>query len=95
MSFAIRLLRKRTLKFVADFRGKKTSESDSGETIVPSSICEKKGIKLNIKWGVQKFVFSGVVAYLDGRLCRRIPNAVVRRIVSGFLLSLLDDNNDS
>ncbi|KAL4568657.1 hypothetical protein LXL04_024272 [Taraxacum kok-saghyz] len=45
------------------------------------------------KWGVGRFVFAGMVAYIDGRLCRCIPNPVARRIVSGFVLSFLDNND--
>ncbi|XP_076922283.1 uncharacterized protein LOC143584013 [Bidens hawaiensis] len=47
------------------------------------------------KWGVGRFVFAGLVAYVDGRLCRSIPNPVARRIVSGFVLSFLDKNDDN
>ncbi|KAJ0726865.1 putative vacuolar protein sorting-associated protein [Helianthus annuus] len=47
------------------------------------------------KWGVGQFVFAGIVAYVDGRLCRSIPNPVARRIVSGFVLSFLDRNDDN
>lgn len=39
---------------------------------------------------VRNFVLSSGVAYLDGRLCRHIPNTLVRRIVSGFLLSFVE-----
>ena len=41
--------------------------------------------------GAAKHVaLSTVVAYADGRICRLIPNVLVRRVVSAFLLSLVD-----
>ncbi|KAF9604152.1 hypothetical protein IFM89_002827 [Coptis chinensis] len=93
VSFSIRMLRKQVTKLMANAKWKKNSGGDSEKGIVPVTTSGKQRIKVNIKWGVRKFIFSGVVAYLDGRLCRCIPNTVVRRIVSGFLLSLLDDES--
>ncbi|KAI7740513.1 hypothetical protein M8C21_024425 [Ambrosia artemisiifolia] len=56
----------------------------------------KQETKVSVwKWGVGRFVFAGMVAYVDGRLCRSIPNPVARRIVSGFVLSFLDNNDDN
>ncbi|XP_010255035.1 PREDICTED: uncharacterized protein LOC104595825 isoform X2 [Nelumbo nucifera] len=79
VSFAIRVLRKQTGKFMDRIKWKEKSNDK-----------EKQEVKRNLKWGISKFIFSGMIAYIDGRLCRCIPNAIVRRIVSGFLLSFLD-----
>lgn len=46
----------------------------------------RKGVR-NI---IGHVLLSSVVAFLDGRLCRHIPNPLVRRIVSGFLLSFVE-----
>ncbi|KAI5581654.1 hypothetical protein BDE02_07G032300 [Populus trichocarpa] len=94
VSFAIRMLRKQTGKFVAKINLKKEPESDDGKAIVPadSREQEKKG-KFIWKRGIRSFVFSGILAYIDGRLCRSIPNPLARRIVSGFLFSFLDKND--
>ena len=94
VSFAIRILRKQANKCIANIK----PESDSGRSIVPASSAEEvaKG-KFIWKWGsgIGKFVLSAIVAYIDGRLCRSIPNPVARRIVSGFLLTFLDNNNSN
>lgn len=94
VSFAIRMLRKQTGKFVAKINLKKEPESDDGKAIVPadSREQEKKG-EFTWKRGIRSFVFSGILAYIDGRLCRSIPNPLARRIVSGFLFSFLDKND--
>lgn len=96
VSFAIRILRKQANKCMANIKWK--PESDSGRSIVPASSAEEvaKG-KFIWKWGsgIGKFVLSAIVAYIDGRLCRSIPNPVARRIVSGFLLTFLDNNNSN
>lgn len=54
---------------------------------------EQQNFKFVWKWGIGKFVLSGIIAYIDGRLCRTIPNPVARRIVGGFLLSFLDSSD--
>ncbi|KAL5715065.1 hypothetical protein ACHQM5_016944 [Ranunculus cassubicifolius] len=91
VSFAIRMLRKQAFKALADFRGNNNKKAIV-KAPMPEEEEKKGGFRVNLKWGVRKFVFSGLVAYIDGRLCRSIPNALARRIVSGFLLSLLDDD---
>lgn len=80
VSFAIRLLHKEATKIAGKitWKGRKLV-GDGGE--------KPQGRKI---WVVGGFVLSGVVAYVDGRLCRHIPNPIARRIVSGFLLSFLD-----
>ncbi|XP_073156297.1 uncharacterized protein [Henckelia pumila] len=97
VSFAIRFLRKQAGKFVSSIKVKEKTNLDEERAIVESptpSSGNKQKVKLVWKWGVGKFVLSGIVAYIDGRLCRNIPNPLARRIVSGFLLSLLDTGDD-
>lgn len=92
MSFSIRVLRKRTSEVLSHFQRRGKSElSEEGKLALP--LPRVTGIFTG-KWGITKFVLSGILAYIDGRLCRCIPNAVARRIVSGFLLSFLDTDND-
>ncbi|KAJ4843711.1 hypothetical protein Tsubulata_024557 [Turnera subulata] len=95
VSFVIRLMRKQTGKFMANIKSKRSSESDVSKALVPADSTEQepKGIFV-WKWGIGKFVLSGILAYVDGRLCRCIPNPIARRIVSGYLLSFLDKNDD-
>ncbi|KAL3690687.1 hypothetical protein R1sor_004338 [Riccia sorocarpa] len=45
---------------------------------------------INYKRAVTSFFISSALAYVDGRICRHIPNPLVRRIVSGFLLSFVE-----
>ncbi|XP_056697041.1 uncharacterized protein [Spinacia oleracea] len=101
VSFAIRTLRKQSDKAMGNLKWKgkllrtpkdsESSSSSAGDTA--ASIEPPKGGKFVWKWRIGKFALSAVVAYVDGRLCRCIPNPVARRIVSGFLLSFLDNNN--
>ncbi|XP_058069198.1 uncharacterized protein LOC131218589 isoform X3 [Magnolia sinica] len=93
VSFAIRILRKQAGKLTAGIKWKRKSEGEvEGKEIVLASSMENPS-KLDLRWGVGKFLLSGMVAYIDGRLCRCIPNAIARRIVSGFLLSFLDKDD--
>ncbi|XAR73934.1 hypothetical protein NMG60_11008067 [Bertholletia excelsa] len=93
VSFAIRFLRKQADKLMAKFKWKGNLRGDDHINSSASTHPGQKG-KLFCKWGIAKFVFSGIVAYIDGRLCRGIPNPVARRIVSGFMLSFLDKNDN-
>lgn len=95
VSFAIRFLRKQASKFIVNMNLKAKFTSNDQKAIVPAS-SSKHGSKMNLsmKWGIGKFMFSGVLAYIDGRLCRSIPHPVARRIVSGFVLSFLDSNDN-
>lgn len=91
VSFAIRMLRRRADKLIAGIKLKKKSEADNDKAVVPVQRGEGRDSgKFIWKWGIGKFVLSGIIAYIDGRLCRGIPNPIARRIVGGFLLSFLD-----
>ncbi|KAL2499748.1 Protein of unknown function (DUF1162) [Abeliophyllum distichum] len=94
VSFAIRMLRKQAGKVIAKIKWQGKLKADDAKAIVPASSGEESKVKIVWKWGIGKFVLSGIVAYVDGRLCRNIPNPVARRIVSGFLLSFLDKNDE-
>lgn len=91
VSFAIRLLRRQCNKFVSNLKWAKKSESDNEHS---PSLKEKEKVRFIPRWGISKFVLSGILAYIDGRLCRCIPNPVARRVVSGFLLSYIDQNDN-
>ncbi|GAB2282542.1 hypothetical protein Dimus_017083 [Dionaea muscipula] len=95
VSFAIRMLRKQAGKVAAKFglSRRLLNRQDGSEAGGPASTSkpEPKG-KLVWRWGIGKFIMSALVAYVDGRLCRGIPNPIARRIVSGFLLSFLNKN---
>lgn len=92
VSFAIRLLRRQADKLISSIKWNKGTKADDLKAIVPAQQSAKgeNYMKFIWKWGFGKFVFSGIIAYIDGRLCRGIPNPVARRIVGGFLLSFLD-----
>ncbi|KAK7251111.1 hypothetical protein RIF29_34030 [Crotalaria pallida] len=95
VSFAIRILRRQANKFISNIEWKKQSEVNNQED-VPAADSSQQVQKANFirKLGIGKFVLSGLLAYIDGRLCRSIPHPVARRVVSGFLLSFIDQNND-
>ena len=66
-------------------------DGENQKAVVPASHSEEgHKVKFKWRWAIGKFVLSGMVAYINGRLCRSIPNPLARRIVSGFLLSFLD-----
>ena len=95
MSFAIRKLKKEANKFISGVKLKIDTDSENIKALTLENSPEvQEKVKFVWKWGVGKFVLSGVVAYIDGRLCRSIPNPVARRIVSGFLLTFLDQSTD-
>lgn len=84
-------MRKQTGKLMANINWKKESEGDDDKAAVPAEPTEQNHKVMFIwKWGIGRFVLSGILAYIDGRLCRSIPHPLARRIVSGFLLSFLD-----
>lgn len=93
VSFAIRILRRQAAKVMNKVKLKEKRSASSGEkAIVPTSTGKER--KASWRWGIGKFVFSGMVAYVDGRLCRCIPNPIARRVVSGFLLSYLENDKE-
>lgn len=95
MSFMIRVLRKQSGKVVGRIKWKgKAKAGDGEEAVAPATAGGEEKVRLIWRWGIGKFVLSGIVAYVDGRLCRNIPHPLARRIVSGFLLSFLDQSDD-
>ncbi|KAH1151426.1 hypothetical protein GYH30_045099 [Glycine max] len=95
VSFAIRILRRQANKFMFSIKWGKKSEDVGNDAEVPENSSQKvQKVSFIRKWGIGKFVLSGLLAYIDGRLCRGIPNPVARRVVSGFLLSYIDQNDD-
>ncbi|MBA0715744.1 hypothetical protein Golax_014630, partial [Gossypium laxum] len=80
VSFAIRKLRSQADKYIAIIKSKKEAEKDEAKEIVPAETGEVQKVRFIWKWGIAKFVLSGILAYIDGRLCRSIPNPVARRI---------------
>ncbi|WOH10040.1 hypothetical protein DCAR_0729501 [Daucus carota subsp. sativus] len=95
VSFMIRALRKQAGKVTTKIKLKEKLEVTDGKPIADASVGQEHKGKGKVMWrfGIGRFVLSGIIAYLDGRLCRRIPNPIARRIVSGFLLTLLDQND--
>ncbi|KAH7331713.1 hypothetical protein KP509_20G047600 [Ceratopteris richardii] len=96
--FAVRALRNETRSWLSwGLDSSKIANSKLGNLIK-----KETGGKVEIgKEGEQKetrsykgimfsFIFSSAMAYMDGRLCRHIPNRLARRIVSGFLLSFVE-----
>ncbi|OIW09737.1 hypothetical protein TanjilG_23877 [Lupinus angustifolius] len=94
VSFAIRMLRKQANKFISSMNWKNQSEVIHQEDVSADAIQKVHKVNFIRKWGIGKFILSGLLAYIDGRLCRSIPNPVARRVVSGFLLSFIDQNDD-
>jgi hypothetical protein len=85
VGFTIRLLHKEATKIAGSITWK-------GRELLGDRRERPQSSKI---WVVGGFVLSGVVAYVDGRLCRHIPNPIARRIVSGFLLSFLDRKDNA
>ncbi|KAL8200609.1 hypothetical protein R6Q57_011948 [Mikania cordata] len=95
VNFAIGWLKKQAGDLTSKIKWDGKLKFGAKKAMVPGSV-RKQESKVSVwKWGVGRFVFAGIVAYIDGRLCRSIPNPVARRIVSGFVLSFLDKNDDS
>lgn len=94
VSFAIRILRRQANKFISSIKWEKQSEAGNQAPDSATSSQKEHKARFIRNWGISKFVLSGILAYIDGRLCRYIPNPVARRVVSGFLLSYIDHNDD-
>ncbi|KAK9044527.1 hypothetical protein V6N11_058426 [Hibiscus sabdariffa] len=80
VSFAIRKLRSQADKYIVIIKSKKEAENGNEKALVPADTGEVQKVWFTWKWGFAKFVLSGILAYIDGRLCRSIPNPVARRI---------------
>ncbi|KQJ86021.1 uncharacterized protein LOC100840359 isoform X2 [Brachypodium distachyon] len=94
VSFAVRVLHREATKAIAEITSKvrpPTGGEDGGESSSSGGALAKR----SRLWNVGRFAASGVVAYVDGRLCRHIPNPIARRIVSGFLLSFIDRRDNA
>lgn len=99
---AVQGLRKQASKYLHFPRGgeeeeKKTVASSQEQAMVPMEQeptqpqqQKQEGMLPRVRHAATNFVLSSGLAYLDGRLCRHIPNTLVRRIVSGFLLSFVE-----
>ena len=94
VGFAVRVLHREATKAIAEITAKVKQPSTGGEDEGESSSSGGALVKRSRLWTVGRFAASGVVAYVDGRLCRNIPNPIARRIVSGFLLSFIDRRDD-
>lgn len=90
---AVQGLRKQASKYV-HFPRRREEEKPKAEekAIVPveEPAQPQEGMLPRVRHAATNFVLSSGLAYLDGRLCRHIPNTLVRRIVSGFLLSFVE-----
>ncbi|XP_020592122.1 uncharacterized protein LOC110032732 isoform X2 [Phalaenopsis equestris] len=89
VSFAIRMLRNQANRFIAGIKWRGGEEAKTEGEIAPDG----KELMTGRTWAVGRFFLSGMIAYVDGRLCRHIPHPLARRIVSGFMLSFLDRND--
>eukprot|EP00850_Spirogloea_muscicola_P022055 SM000275S10311 [mRNA] locus=s275:70340:90365:+ [translate_table: standard] len=74
---------------------KPSRKNEEDEDQVKSRNIEKRGKEKSGKWrglrpALIHLFFSSSLAYLDGRVCRRIPYPFVRRVVSSFLLSFVN-----
>ncbi|KAL6622548.1 hypothetical protein ACP70R_032427 [Stipagrostis hirtigluma subsp. patula] len=97
VSFAVRVLHREATKAIAGVMSKArktTGGEEEGEGEGGSPSFGGALLKRNRLWVVGRFAVSGMVAYVDGRLCRHIPNPIARRIVSGFLLSFIDSKGN-
>nr|CAB3462488.1 unnamed protein product [Digitaria exilis] len=96
VSFAVRVLHREASKAIAGVmaRAKKPTtgegESEGDSSSSGGGVLSKR----SRVWTVGRFAVSGMVAYVDGRLCRHIPNPIARRIVSGFLLSFIESRGN-
>lgn len=95
VSFAIRVLKNQARRQTANIKLKMLKRRDQEDNLPAKDAEEqpKPKVQFTWRWGIGNFVVSGILAYVDGRLCRCIPNPIVRRIVSGFLLSFLDKDD--
>ncbi|XP_048138871.1 uncharacterized protein LOC115740159 isoform X2 [Rhodamnia argentea] len=93
VSFAIRVLKNQARRHTANIKLKMLKQPDHEGNLPAKDAEEQPKVRFTWRWGIGNFVVSGILAYVDGRLCRCIPNPIARRIVSGFLLSFLDKDD--
>eukprot|EP00850_Spirogloea_muscicola_P023679 SM000377S13800 [mRNA] locus=s377:3586:23836:+ [translate_table: standard] len=98
----VRSMRRRALKLLPrkakkqlGFDDKPTRKNEEDEEQAELRSMEKRGKEKSGKWrglrpALIHLVFSSSLAYLDGRVCRRIPYPFVRRVISSFLLSFVN-----
>uniref|UniRef100_K3Z322 Vacuolar protein sorting-associated protein 13 VPS13 adaptor binding domain-containing protein n=1 Tax=Setaria italica TaxID=4555 RepID=K3Z322_SETIT len=94
VSFAVRVLHREASKAIGEVMARAKKPATGGEGEGDSSPSGGVLLKRNRLWTVGRFAVSGMVAYVDGRLCRHIPNPIARRIVSGFLLSFIENRGN-
>jgi hypothetical protein len=95
VSFAVRVLHREASKAIREVMARAKKPAAGGEGEGDSSLSSDGVLsKRNRLWTVGRFAVSGMVAYVDGRLCRHIPNPIARRIVSGFLLSFIENRGN-
>jgi hypothetical protein len=90
---AVQGLRKQTKRCLHFPRGdeeEKPAPQEKAIVPVEKEEPQQEGMLPRVRHAATNFVLSSGLAYLDGRLCRHIPNTLVRRIVSGFLLSFVE-----
>jgi len=91
---AVQGLRKQVSKYLHFPRGGEEEKPVAAQekTVVPVEEPSQPQERMlpRVRHAATNFVLSSGLAYLDGRLCRHIPNTLVRRIVSGFLLSFVE-----
>lgn len=93
--FAIRTLRQYTKNMfhipssLGKFSKSRASSADSEPDAAATSSSQQPE-RPNFKRAIGNFFISSAVAYIDGRLCRHIPNELARRIVSGYLLTFVE-----
>ncbi|KAI3813329.1 hypothetical protein L1987_18049 [Smallanthus sonchifolius] len=95
VNFAIGWLRKQAGDLSSKIKWDNKFKFGAKKGMAPGSVAKQESKVSVWKWGVGRFLFAGIVAYIDGRLCRSIPNPVARRVVSGFVLSFLDKTDDN
>ncbi|XP_024524529.1 uncharacterized protein LOC112344305 isoform X2 [Selaginella moellendorffii] len=86
--FAIRGLRQYTRKLLHLQGGSEKAAPEPAKAVVTQEPPQLP--RPSFKRTISNFFISSAIAYIDGRLCRHIPNELGRRIVSGFLLSFVE-----
>uniref|UniRef100_A0A0E0FDV7 Vacuolar protein sorting-associated protein 13 VPS13 adaptor binding domain-containing protein n=1 Tax=Oryza meridionalis TaxID=40149 RepID=A0A0E0FDV7_9ORYZ len=94
VSFAVRVLHREATKAIAGVVSKAKRPAGGGEDDFkgesPSSSVGALARRSRV-WSVGRFAVSGMVAYVDGRLCRHIPNPIARRILENQIMKHNDE----